>query len=169
MGAQRVWLSPELALGQIQDIAESTSVPLGLTIMGANELMVTEHCELMSQGPCNRDCAACARRKSPHFLKDRKDYEIPVITDCCGRSHLFNAVALDIAHMAPNLIRAGISAFMVDTTLMNTAQTTEAVSRAVRARDIALKSGIPYPRAAAPPRAIFSAASHSHEPERLTS
>jgi putative protease len=140
-GASRVWLSPELSLGQIQDIADRTDVALGLTIMGANELMVTEHCVLMSQGPCDRNCAACARRRSPHFLKDRKDYETPVITDCCGRSHLYNAVPLDIAHMAPDLIRAGISAFMVDTTLLNSAQTTEAVARAARARDIALRTG----------------------------
>ena len=140
-GAQRIWLSPELSLVQIEELGEVSPVPLGITIMGSTELMVTEHCLLMSQGPCNQDCHACARRKSPHYLKDRKGYEMPVVTDCVGRSHLYNAVALDIAHLAPELIRAGISAFMVDTTLMNVSQTSKAVARAVRARDIALKSG----------------------------
>lgn len=140
-GAERIWLSPELSLEQIEELGELSPVPLGLTIMGANELMVTEHCLLMSQGPCAQDCATCARRKSPHYMKDRKGYEMPVITDCTGRSHLYNAVSLDIAHLAPELIRAGVSAFMVDTTLMNVAETTKHVARAVRARDIALKSG----------------------------
>ncbi len=141
LGAQRIWLSPELSLVQIEELGEVSPVPLGVTIMGSTELMVTEHCLLMSQGPCNQKCANCARRKSPHHLKDRKGYEMTVITDVTGRSHLYNAVSLDIAHLAPELIQAGISTFMVDTTLMNVSETTKKVQRAVRARDIALKSG----------------------------
>lgn len=140
-GAQRVWLSPELSLSQIEALGSGTPVPLGLTILGAQELMVTEHCLLMSQGPCNQRCAECARRKSPHYLKDRKGYEFPVVTDIMGRTHLYNAIELDIAHTAPELVKAGVTALMVDTTLMNVAETTAAVRRAVRARDIALKSG----------------------------
>lgn len=140
-GASRVWLSPELSLTQIEELGQASPVPLGLTIIGHEELMVTEHCLLMSQGPCKRDCSTCARRKSPHYLLDRKDYEMPVITDCCGRSHIYNAVLLDIAHLVPQLLEAGVDAFMVNTTLMNVGETTEAVSRAVRARDIAQRDG----------------------------
>lgn len=141
LGAGRVWLSPELSLVQIEALGKGAPVPLGLTVIGSQELMVTEHCLLMSQGPCNEDCASCARRKSPHYLRDRKGYEFPVVTDCCGRSHLYNAVALDIAHAVPELIEAGVSAIMVDTALMNVEETTKAVQRAVRARDIALSGG----------------------------
>ena len=141
LGAQRIWLSPELSLVQIEELGEVSSVPLGVTIMGSSELMITEHCLLMSQGPCNQKCSTCSRRKSPHHLKDRKGYEMPVITDALGRSHLYNAVSLDIAHLVPELIHAGVSTLMVDTTLMNVAETTKKVQRAVRARDIALKSG----------------------------
>lgn len=141
LGAKRVWLSPELSLHQIEALGKDSPVPLGLTIMGSQELMVTEHCLLMSQGPCSEECASCARRKSPHYLKDRKGYEFPVVTDCCGRSHLYNAVSLDVAHAVPDLIDAGVSAVMVDTALMNVEETTKAVQRAVRARDIALSGG----------------------------
>lgn len=141
LGARRVWLSPELSLAQIEALGNDAAVPLGLTVIGSQELMVTEHCLLMSQGPCAEDCASCARRKSPHYLKDRKGYEFPVVTDCCGRSHLYNAVALDVAHAVPELIEAGVSAIMVDTALMNVEETTKAVQRAVRARDIALSGG----------------------------
>lgn len=147
LGATRVWLSPELALGQIQQLGERGSVPLGLTIMGRAELMVTEHCLLQSQGPCAQNCDTCPRRKSPHYLKDRKGYEMPLVTDCCGRSHLYNAVPLDIAHLVPDLLQVGVSALMVDATLMNTSETTEAVARAVRARDIGVKSGNAVSRA----------------------
>lgn len=141
LGAQRVWLSPELSLVQIEELGDMVPMPLGLTIMGQTELMVTEHCLLMSQGPCNQKCAECARRKSPHFLKDRKGYEMPVITDCTGRSHLYNAVQMDVAHLMPEIIGAGVSTVLVDTTLMNVKETTEKVARAVRARDIAQKDG----------------------------
>ncbi len=136
-GVSRIWLSPELSQVQIEELGEMSSVPLGITIMGSQELMLTEHCLLMSQGPCNQECAVCPRRKSPHYLKDRKGYEMPVITDCTGRSHVFNAVSLDIARSLPDLVSAGISAVMVDTTLMNVEETTKAVKRAVRARDLA--------------------------------
>ncbi len=141
MGVSRVWLSPELALGQIQELGEHGTLAMGMTIIGNTELMVTEHCLLMSQGPCAQQCEKCPRRKSPHYLKDRKGYDMPVVTDCCGRSHLYNAVQLDIAHLVPDLIQVGVSALMVDASMMNTAQTSEAVARAVRARDLALKSG----------------------------
>ena len=141
LGAQRVWLSPELSLVQIEELGDMAPMPLGLAIMGQTELMVTEHCLLMSQGPCNQKCAECARRKSPHFLKDRKGYEMPVITDCTGRSHLYNAVQMDVAHLMPEIIGAGVSTVLVDTTLMNVKETTEKVARAVRARDIAQKDG----------------------------
>lgn len=141
LGAQRVWLSPELSLVQIEELGDMAPMPLGLTIMGQTELMVTEHCLLMSQGPCNQKCTECARRKSPHYLKDRKRYEMPVITDCTGRSHLYNAVQMDVAHLMPEIIGAGVSTVLVDTTLMNVKETTEKVARAVRARDIAQKDG----------------------------
>lgn len=141
LGAQRVWLSPELSLVQIEELGDMAPMPLGLTIMGQTELMVTEHCLLMSQGPCNQKCTECARRKSPHYLKDRKGYEMPVITDCIGRSHLYNAVQMDVAHLMPEIIGAGVSTVLVDTTLMNVKETTEKVARAVRARDIAQKDG----------------------------
>ena len=140
-GASRVWLSPELALGQIERMAEDSPVELGLTVIGYQELMVTEHCLLMSQGPCDEDCDACPRRKSPHYLEDRKDFEFPVVTDALGRSHLYNGVMLDVVHAMPDLINVGVSDFMVDTSLLNVEETSKAVARAVRARDVALRDG----------------------------
>lgn len=141
MNAKRVWLSPELSLTQIEELSSNSPVPLGLIVAGRQELMTTEHCLLMSQGACNEDCATCSRPKSPHYLRDRKGYEFPVVTDKFGRSHLYNAVEFDVAHAVPDLIRSGITALMVDTAMMTVAETTKAVERMVRARDIALKSG----------------------------
>ncbi len=141
LGAELVWLSPELTLGQIGVIGSATPVPLGVTVAGTQELMTTEHCLLMSQGPCNQECGTCPRRKSPHYLKDRKGFEFPVVTDVFGRSHLYNSVPLDIVPAIPDLLGAGVTSFMVDTTLMNGEETTEAVRRAVRAVKVAQLDG----------------------------
>ena len=141
-GVSRVWLSPELTLEQIQDLGKNRSaVPLGVTIMGRTELMTTEHCLLMSQGECAENCEECPRRKSPHFLLDRKGFEFPVVSDACGRSYVYNSVDFDIAHALPDLIAAGVTAFMVDATCMNVEETAHAVGRAVRALQIARHDG----------------------------
>lgn len=142
-GAVRVWLSPELTLEQIKALAKDAPCEIGLTVAGAQELMITEHCLLMSQGSCDENCAACARRKSPHYLRDRKGFEFPVITDLCGRSHLYNSVPLDVVHALPELIAAGVTTFMVDATLMNSEVTAQTVGRTVRALKVALTDGNP--------------------------
>lgn len=147
LGATRVWLSPELTCDQIAELGKDSPVELGLTVVGAQELMITEHCLLMSQGTCNEDCDACPRRKSPHYMKDRKDYSFPLVTDALGRSHLYNGVTLDTVHALPDLIHAGVSSFMVDTTLMNVEETRHAVTRLVRARTVALTDGVAIPKA----------------------
>ncbi len=146
-GVARVWLSPELSLKQIAALGKATPVALGLTVVGYQELMVMEHCSLMSQGACDQRCSACTRRRSPHVLEDRKGYRFPVITDLCGRSHLYNAVQLDALHLAEELIQAGISAFMVDATFMSVQETGRAVKRALQARDRAYSGAKALPKA----------------------
>ena len=138
LGVERAWLSPELTLGQIDDIARASALELGVTVIGSQELMVTEHCLLMSQGPCNEQCETCPRRSTKHRLVDRKGFDFPVVTDMLGRSHLHNGIELDIAQNIVDLIDIGVTAVMVDTTLMDKKSASEAVSRAVRARDLAL-------------------------------
>ena len=101
---------------------------------------------LMSQGPCAQECATCSRRKSPHFLKDRKGYDFPVISDQLGRSHLYNSVQLDVAHAIPDIVQAGITWLLVDSTLMNVQETTQAVQRVVRARNVAHAQGTALPK-----------------------
>ncbi len=138
LGAQRIWLSPELTLGQVDDLARASSVPLGITVAGFQELMVTEHCLLMSQGACAQACETCPRRTLRHALHDRKGFEFPVVTDLLGRSHLYNGVELDLAAAVSDLVEIGIDALMVDTTLMSKQQAQAAVARIVRARDAAV-------------------------------
>ena len=71
---------------------------------------------------------------------------MPVITDRCGRSHLYNAVQLDLTHLMPDLLRAGLDAFMIDATLMTVDETTKAVKRVQRAVELAKRSGDALPK-----------------------
>lgn len=137
-GATKVWLTPELNLAQIKDLATTSALPLGLKVYGAQELMVTEHCLLMSQGSCNEDCPSCPRRKVPHTLRDRKGYEFPITSDALGRSHLYNSVALDGIPAVPTLLEAGITSFMIDATLLSVEETAQAVGRLAKAVRMAL-------------------------------
>ena len=137
LGARRVWLSPELSLKQIAELGKDSPVELGIVVCGNQELMTCEHCLLMSQGACNQKCSQCERRAHAHTLLDRKGYRFPVVTDCFGRSHLYNAVRFDAAHVVDELIDAGVSAFMVDTTLMSANEAGKATSRVIRAIEAA--------------------------------
>ena len=145
-GARFIWLSPELTLDQIRALlcgSNKDGMGIGITVVGRQELMVTEHCLLMSQGPCAQTCDTCPRRRTPHILKDRKGYGFPVVTDVFGRSHVYNSVPLDTTHTILELSAAGITRFMVDTTLMTPEEAAQAVGRAVRALDLAKQGKTP--------------------------
>ena len=64
-----------------------------------------------------------------------------MITDLFGRSHLYNSVQLDVVPAVPELIAAGVTSFMVDTTLMNGEEAAQAVGRVVRAVKVAQLDG----------------------------
>ena len=51
--------------------------------------------------------------QKPHFLKDRKGYDFPVISDQLGRAS-YNSVQLDVAHAIPDIVQAGITWLLVD-------------------------------------------------------
>lgn len=133
LGAAFVWLSPELTGRQIAEIAAASPLGVGVAVFGRQEIMVTEHCVLMAEGECNRQCETCTRRSSRRFLRDRKDYDFPVLTDSKGRSHIFNAVPLDLADAIPELASAGVSAVRLDLELDSA---DEAASRTAAFREV---------------------------------
>jgi putative protease len=139
-GAGLVWLSPELSGAQISEVTVASSVDAGLTVYGRQELMVTEHCVLMSAGECDRHCGTCERRAAGHMLRDRKGYLFPVVTDVLGRTHLFNSVRLDLSAVLGDIIGAGVSSVRLDLEL----ETVEAARSAVeRFRSLLENGGAP--------------------------
>ena len=123
LGADFAWLSPELTLAQIKQLADDSPIPVGLVVHGRQELMVSDHCFLMAEGTCDQKCAKCKRRRGGmRYYRDRKGYLFPVTTDVTGRGHLYNAVKLDTVHAVGDLKRAGVVGFAVDTTLLDEAE-----------------------------------------------
>ncbi len=118
LGAELAWLSPELTLEQIRVLSQDAPLPLGLVVGGREELMVSDHCFLRAQGTCRHNCKSCERRREQVFLKDRKGYEFPVVTNAAGQGHIFNSVPLDLVHATLDLKRAGVTGFAINTTLM---------------------------------------------------
>ncbi|HET6351226.1 MAG TPA: DUF3656 domain-containing protein [Coriobacteriia bacterium] len=148
-GASSVWLSPELSARQIADVANASAVPLGVAVAGSQELMVTEHCVLMSEGECDRQCASCSRRATHRWLKDRKGYRFPVVTDALGRTHLYNAVPLDVVASLPDVLATGVSLLRIDAELLSPDEAAALVSR-VRAGIAAHLAGRVAPKPDAP-------------------
>lgn len=148
-GAQLIWLSVELNASQIADLCRRAKragdVILGVKVAGAQELMVMEHCVLMSEGECLQECESCRRRAKRRVLVDRKGYSFPVATDAEGRSHVYNSVPLDVVHDIPELLSVGVRAFCVDATMMDEEQTAQAVGRVAKALELAV-SGESLPK-----------------------
>ena len=146
-GATGLWLSPELTLDEIGRFAPHAATPVGITVFGKPRVMTSEHCILQVADACIHDCARCALRRRRHWLRNIDGLELPVTTDVHGRSHLFDARAIDLTQQLPQLIRAGVTRFAVDGTLLTPDELGQAVARAVRARDAALAGRKPAPRA----------------------
>lgn len=137
-GASFVWLSPELTGRQIAEVVSASPLACGVAVYGRQEIMVTEHCILMSEGECDRRCATCARRSAVRRLRDRKGYEFPLFTDVTGRSHLYNSVPLDIISAMPEVVATGVRAVRLDLLLETPQEAARIVARAREALTAAL-------------------------------
>lgn len=129
LGAEFVWLSPELSGRQTAALAAVSKVPVGIAVGGLTEVMVTEHCVLMSLGPCSPRCETCARRQDHWALRDRKGYCFPVRTDPTGRTHIYNSVPLDLTEALPEIIESGVAAIRLDIETMLTGAVSREVAR----------------------------------------
>ncbi|GAB6181138.1 DUF3656 domain-containing protein [Desulfotomaculum defluvii] len=115
-GVQRIVLSPELTMKQVQEIAKTTPVPLEVLVQGAVPLMNTRYCPVGSvlggltlenkcAGPCHSQ--RCG-------LKDRMGLIFPIEVDQYCRMHLFNAKDLCVIEDVFTLLSAGVSVLRIE-------------------------------------------------------
>lgn len=146
-GAHAAWLSPELTLAEIERIApQRGEMTLGLMVLGTPRVMTSEHCILQVAGACIHDCANCRLRARDFKLKNIDGRMLPVRTGLNGRSHLYDGVQLDATPQIPQLLRAGVTRFLVDGTLMNIDMLSRSVARTNRALEAARSGRTPDKR-----------------------
>lgn len=146
-GAHAAWLSPELTLAEIERIApQRGEMTLGLMVLGVPRVMTCEHCILQVAGACIHDCANCRLRARDFKLKNIDGRMLPVRTGLNGRSHLYDGVQLDATPQIPQLLRAGVTRFLVDGTLMNIDMLSRSVARTNRALEAARSGRTPDKR-----------------------
>ena len=146
-GAHAAWLSPELTLAEIERIApQRGEMTLGLMVLGVPRVMTSEHCILQVAGACIHDCANCRLRVRDFKLKNIDGRMLPVRTGLNGRSHLYDGVQLDATPQIPQLLRAGVTRFLVDGTLMSIDMLSRSVARTNRALEAARSGRTPDKR-----------------------
>ena len=136
-GAAGVWLSPELTLDEVCALARASRVPVGLSVLGRERVMTSEHCVLQALGRCVHDCRRCELRRRRLSLRDIDGRELPVRTDVNGRSRIFSAQPLDATPQVTELLAAGVTRLMVDAQLMDAPEVAASVERVVRAVEAA--------------------------------
>lgn len=132
-GASGIWLSSELSLDEIRQVARQAEVPMGFVVYGRPRAMTTEHCVLQAADRCAHACDRCALRAQQTFLKNDAGDLFPVRTDEQGRSRVYAAHVLDATPYVPQLVAAGITWMGVDATLLSPEEMVAAVRRVTRA------------------------------------
>ncbi len=139
-GARGFWLSPEISLDELEELAPRIGAPAGMVVMGRPRVMTSEHCILQVADRCIHDCARCGLRRRRLSLRNIDGKELPVRTDIHGRSRLYDSFPLDLTPQMGRMAAAGVTRFAVDGTLMDAAELERAVARVVRAAD-AVRAG----------------------------
>ena len=145
-GAAGVWLSPELTLEEVCALARTSPVPVGLSVLGRERVMTSEHCVLQALGRCRHDCARCPERARALSLRDIDGNLLPVRTDVNGRSRIWCAQPLDATPQIGELVEAGVTRLLVDGQLMTAPEVSAAVARVARALEAARDGRRPEPR-----------------------
>ena len=147
-GAAFVWLSSEMTLSEIAELAPYADIPLGMVVSGRVRVMTSEHCILQVANRCIHDCANCTLRQQHTDLRDEQGALLPVRTGLDGRSRLYLSAPLDATPQIGELLAAGVSRFLVDGTLLDDEELAHAVRRCDCAVDAARTGARTQPREA---------------------
>lgn len=133
LGAQFVWLSPELSLDEACELARADALPLGATVYGRPRIMTCEHCALQVAYDCDRDHVHCSHRSEAHWLVNIDGRALPVRTDACGRSRIYLDEPLDLVPYGAKLAEAGVARLIVDAASTSVDEACDALARLRRA------------------------------------
>ena len=115
LGFSGAYVSQELTLPQIRDMAKKAKLPLGAYVYGRTEMMISEYCVINSVlgGVEKKKCPAPCM-KHAYLLKDREGRLFPVKTDEWCHMHIQNCRLLDMRPYIPELLKAGLTSLCLD-------------------------------------------------------
>ncbi|HEX7575522.1 MAG TPA: DUF3656 domain-containing protein, partial [Candidatus Methanoperedens sp.] len=102
--SDRVTLSPELTLKEIEELAQYN--PVECIIHGFFPLMISEH-DLVGG-------LFSGKRPDDLLLKDEKGYEFPVMADMHNRTYIMNSRELCMLDYVPDIIKACVSCLRIE-------------------------------------------------------
>lgn len=114
-GINACYVSQELTLSQIRDIAKAGRIPIGVQVYGRTELMVSDYCVInammttVDKRHCPGPCAS-----GSYSLKDEQGRIFPITTDAYCRMHVLNCKILDMRPYVAQLLSSGISRLCID-------------------------------------------------------
>lgn len=132
LGVRGAWLSPELSISEMLELAARNRVlasplDLGIVVYGRPRLMTCEHCVLQVAYDCDHKHAACPHRALRHWLVNIDGRRLPASTDAQGRSHVYLDKPVDLLEHTPELVRAGVRRLIVDARADESANATHIV------------------------------------------
>ncbi len=115
LGFSGAFVSQELTIPQIRDIAEKSRMPLGAYVYGRTEMMISEYC-VINAVMGDKEKKACPQYclGRSYFLSDGEGRKFPVKTDEWCHMHIQNSHLLDMRPYMKELKKAGLSYFCLD-------------------------------------------------------
>jgi len=142
-GASALWLSDELSIDEVREVAAVATVPVGLVVLGRRRAMTSEHCVLKVADRCVGDCSSCGLRRERLFLRAHDGGLLPVETDARGRSRIYAARPLDLLPHLGEVLQAGVRRVAADCMTLDAKETGAAVAALVRAVATVREGGMP--------------------------
>lgn len=119
---ESAYISVELSKKELKDVFSKSNMPLGMLIYGNIELMISEYCVIGAMHNDKHHCdKACG--KSSYVLKDRKNENFKIATDCFCRSYIYNSVPLNLISNIEEIKNIGVENYRLDFTFENREET----------------------------------------------
>lgn len=115
LGFSSAYVSQEVTIPQLRDMADVASIPLGVYVYGRTEMMISEYCVINSlMGGVEKKKCPAPCMKHAYQLKDGEGRCFPIKTDEWCHMHIQNCNVLDMRPYLPELLKAGLSSFCLD-------------------------------------------------------
>ena len=115
LGFSGAFISQELTIPQIRDMAAESRIPLGAYVYGRTEMMISEYCAINAvMGDVEKKACPQYCLQRDYFLSDGEGRKFPIKTDEWCHMHVQNSHVLDMRPYMNELKKAGLSYLCLD-------------------------------------------------------